>query len=275
MFNADTAQTQWVTIEGADYAYRRLGMPGSAPPLVMLTRYRGTIDHWDPKLLDALAASREVIIFDTRGTGLSTGVPPQSVEEMIEAFFAFVDALGLDRIDLLGWSMGGYVATGSVLARPGLVRRLILAGGSPGGAPHAPLPEVRVREAADRPVNTDEDFLLVYFPETSDGRAAGRESLSRVDVRLARSRAEVSPETVQAQQRALGSFAGYWEESRKIAIPVLAANGARDVLQAVEVSGAIAGQIERSKVIIYGDAGHGFLFQYIEDFASEVDLFLA
>ncbi|WP_344604083.1 alpha/beta hydrolase [Streptomyces glaucus] len=273
-FLADSAETRYVDgPEGERFAYRRFGRAGTRP-LVMHMRLRGTIDHWDPALLDLLAAEREVIVFDNRGINFSTGNPPAVMEDMVEGSLAFVRALGLTDIDVLGWSMGGIVAQGAALAAPQLVHRLVVAGSSPGGVPDLPAPPERTRRTVGKPVNGDEDFLYLFFPETEKARAAGLASLRRLDRRLKESHAVVGPEAVRGQLTAISGFQGFWHRRRELALPVLVANGAHDVMIHAYATYAMSQVLPDAKVVLYSDAGHGFLFQHPEDFAHEVNRFL-
>ena len=120
---------------GISYAYRRFGKAATGVPVVFLQHFRGNIDNWDPALIDAVAADREVILFDNVGVGGTNGTTPGTVEEMAHDAVVFLDALGLSEVDLFGFSLGGFVAQEIALTRPGLARRLILAGTGPKGAP--------------------------------------------------------------------------------------------------------------------------------------------
>ncbi|MFI7143013.1 alpha/beta fold hydrolase [Streptomyces massasporeus] len=272
---ADSAQTRYVEgPEGESFAYRRFGRAGG-PPLVMHLRLRGTIDHWDPALLDLLAAEREVIVFDNRGLNLSTGSPASTIEGMVGGSLAFIHALGLKEVDVLGWSLGGIVAQGVALAAPGLVRRLVVAGSSPGGVPDLPRPPERTQQIVSKAVNDDEDFLYLFFPDTEAARAAGQASLRRLEHRLNQSRAVVGPEGVRGQLQAVSTFAGFWHRQEELALPVLVANGAQDVMIHAYATYAMSQRLPDAKVILYSDAGHGFLFQHPEDFAHEVTRFLS
>jgi pimeloyl-ACP methyl ester carboxylesterase len=117
---------------GTSYAYRRFGKAETIP-VVFLQHFRGNLDNWDPALVDDIAAEREVILVDNSGVGLSTGATPHTVEGLARDILAFVDALGLTKIDLFGFSTGGFVAQEVILLRPRLVRRLILGGTGPQG----------------------------------------------------------------------------------------------------------------------------------------------
>src|SRR5467141_2769001 len=127
-----TAPTQFVEANGIRFAYRRFGRP-DAVPLVFNQHFTGTIDHWDPLVTDGLAATREVILFNNAGISSSSGEVPASIEGMAANAAAFIKALGLKQVDLLGFSIGGTVTQALTLAEPQLVRRLVLVGTGPRG----------------------------------------------------------------------------------------------------------------------------------------------
>src|SRR6266852_6866673 len=125
-----TAPTQFVDAAGVRFAYRRFGKSGGVP-LVFNIHFTGTMDHWDPAVTDGFAKDREVILFDNAGISSSSGEVPNSIEEMAADAAAFIKALGLTEVDVLGFSLGGLVARELALAEPALVRRLILLGTGP------------------------------------------------------------------------------------------------------------------------------------------------
>ena len=258
---------------GERFHYRRFGTGGDVP-LVLCMRLRGTIDHWDPALLDLLAAEREVIVFDNRGTSGSTGTAPSTIDGLADGGIAFIRALGLEQVDVMGWSLGGIVAQGIALGAPELVRRLIVAGSTPAGVPDQPPPSAKVGEILTHAVNDDEDYLHLFFPESDAARAAGLASLRRLDIRLARSQAAVQGDTYRAQLTAIGAFGGYYDRLGELKLPVLVANGAHDVMINSYATYAMSQHLADAKVVLYSDAGHAFLFQHIEDFAHEVSRFL-
>jgi pimeloyl-ACP methyl ester carboxylesterase len=273
-FQSDRAETQYVDGASARFAYRRLG-PRSGVPLIMAIRFRGTIDHWDPALLDVLSSERDVIVFDNVGTCFSSGTAPTTIEDLAQGLLDFVDALDLSQVDLLGWSMGGYVVQVASLLRPTLVRRLIVAGSGPGRVPGMPAAPEKVWQVAGKPENSDEDFLYLFFPETEEGRQAGLASLRRLDTRLGKSHAAVSPEAIAAQRAAISSFGtGVWDRLEELTLPVLVANGAHDVMISAFASYTMSQRLPHAKVILYSDAGHAFLFQHAEEFGQEVLRFL-
>jgi pimeloyl-ACP methyl ester carboxylesterase len=272
-FLSDGVATEYVDGPNARYAYRRFGTSGGVP-LIFCTRFRGTIDHWDPALLDLLASERELIVFDNVGTAASSGATPTSFQGLAEGAVQFIEALGLSEVDLLGWSMGGYVAQIAALDHPELVRRIVLAATGPGGVPDQPVQPDKVGQVASKPVLEDEDYLSLFFPETSAGRTAGLASLRRLDRRLGRSHVEVALEQVMAQTAAIRAYEGVWDRLPELELPVLVANGAHDVMIHAYASYAMSQRLPNGKVVLYSDAGHAFLFQHHEDFAREILEFL-
>src|ERR1700742_4282017 len=181
-----TATNQTVEIDGAALVYRRFGNRESdAPPLLFLQHFRGNLDNWDPALVDRLIEDREVILLGNRGVGASTGRVPDNVEDMARDVLRFVDALGLEQIDLLGFSLGGYVAQEVALVRPRLVRRIVLAGTAAKGAPRIhPLAD-DVDAVATPGAPTPAGFLRLFFTGSQDSHAKGMEYFARITSRTA------------------------------------------------------------------------------------------
>ena len=165
---------------GVDYAYRDTG--GRAP-LVLLQHFRGNLDSWDPALIDALTSARRVVTFDNAGVGGSTGTTPDTVEQMAHDAIAFLAAMDLGQVDLLGFSIGSFVAQQIALRRPAIVRRLVLASAAPQGAAglHGWAPDVI--GAIGTPETSPEEYLGVFFAQSSSSRQAGKEALQRMYVR--------------------------------------------------------------------------------------------
>jgi pimeloyl-ACP methyl ester carboxylesterase len=176
-----TAENRSLEVGDVSFVYRRFGSDHTAAPaLVMLQHFRGNLDSWDAALVDRLAHDREVILLDNRGVGGSTGVVPENVTPMARDALAFIDALGLKQVDLLGFSLGRYVAQELVLLRPRLVRRLVLAGTAPQGGPdlHRWSEHVYALATPDEP--TAEDLLGLLFSSSEQSQAKGMESIGRL-----------------------------------------------------------------------------------------------
>jgi len=272
---AAAATTQYNDAPRGRLAYRRFGT-SQGVPLVLAQRFRGTIDHWDPTLLDLLAAERDVIIFDNLGTGRSTGDAPTTIDGLAAGLLEFVKALDLDQADFFGWSLGGIVVQAAALQEPEQVRRLVVAGSSPGGVPGQPAPDPRVWQVATKEANDDEDFLYLFFPDTPIGRDLGLASLRRIDARvLDHAHVPVSAATTAAQLSVITSIgSSIWNRLTELRMPVLVATGAQDVMINAYASFALTSALPDAKLVIYSDAGHGFLYQHVHDFTLEVLKFL-
>jgi pimeloyl-ACP methyl ester carboxylesterase len=273
-----TAENLSVEVGDVSFAYRRFGNAQTGAPLVLLQHFRGNLDSWDPALVDRLAQDREVVLVDNRGVGGSTGVVPEDVTAMARDALAFIDALGLEQIDLLGFSLGGYVAQEFVLLRPRGVRRLVLAGTAPQGGPdlHRWSDDVYALATPDRPIA--EDLLGLFFSSSEQSQAKGLESLGRLYQREVDRDEPTDLATRDAQLAAITAW-GIPDESKLdrlagITQPTLVANGDNDTMMHTQNSHLLAERLPRAQLRIYPDAGHGFLNQYPELFAADVHAFL-
>jgi pimeloyl-ACP methyl ester carboxylesterase len=264
---------------GVTFAYRRFGNTDTAAlPLVCFQHYRGNLDNWDPALVDAIAEQREVILFDNAGVGGSSGTVPHTVTPMAYDALAFIDALGLEQIDILGYSMGGFVAQELTLVRPRLVRRLVLAGTGPQGGveQHGYRDEVNGNATADEP--GAEDLLALFFERSETSVAKGWEFVERIFTRTEDRDVATDLRTRDAQLDAVTTW-GIPDASRLnrlagITQPVLAVNGENDRMVPTPNTFLLAERLPNAQLKIYPDAGHGFLFQYPAEFAAELEEFL-
>jgi pimeloyl-ACP methyl ester carboxylesterase len=262
---------------GVDYAYRDAGQ--GDPPLILLQHFRGNLDNWDPALVDDLAAARRVVAFDNAGVGGSTGTTPHAIEPMAHEAIAFITAMGFTRVDILGFSIGSFVAQEIALIRPDLVRRLILASAAPKGADgiHGWAPEVI--GAVGNPETSPEQYLGVFFTSSPSSRKAGQEALGRMYSRTQDRDAPTTWDVREAQYDAVCSWGipdhAALQRLAGISQPVLVANGDSDPMIPPRYSHLIAGLLPHAAVKIYPDAAHGFLFQHHAEFAADVTEFLA
>ena len=274
-----TAPTQFArATDGVTYAYRRFGR-ASDVPLLMLQHFRGNVDNWDPALIDALAAEREVILVDYAGVSSSTGLPAHTVAETARQVIAFAEAIGLTRTDLLGFSLGGFVAQDVALTRPALVRRLVLAGTGPQGAPgtHGWRQDIADHARADNPGG--EDLLYIFFAHTETSQAKGMEFLGRF-LQRAEGRDTASSLAVRdAQYDAVLDWGipnhGALQRLTGIEAPTLIIQGDNDLMIPTRLSHLMAGLIPDATLRIYPDAAHASLFQYPEEAAADVNTFLS
>ena len=253
-------------------AYREDGA-GSGLPLLLLQRFRGTLDDWDPDFLRRISAGRKVIRMDNAGIGGSEGQVPETLSGMAEVVVSFMDAHGLERVDLLGWSLGGIVAQHVALDVPDRIRRLVIAGSGPGGVAEGPEPHPKVRETMAHAENDVEDFLFLFFAGSGTSRAAGLAYLDRLAAVVDRVPA-VSSAAFMGQLKAIATLRGLRERLGELQMPVLVANGIADVMIPAYRSYVIASEAPNVKLLLYPDSGHAFLFQHAEVFAAEVHRFL-
>jgi len=273
------ASTQRVTAEnGIEYAYRDVG--DGDLPLVLLQHFRGNLDNWDPALIDALAADRRVVTFDNVGVGATTGRTPNTVEAMAHGAIAFLEAIDFQRVDLLGFSIGSFVAQEIALVRPDLLRRVVLASTAPQGAAgmHGWAPEVI--GAVGAPETTPQGYISVFFAPTDTSREAGQQAAGRIFGPRTTDRDEPTTwQTRQAQYDAVCAWGipnhSLLQRVAAIELPVFVANGDSDPMILPRYSYLLAGLLPDARVKIYPDSAHGFLFQHHSEFAADVDAFLA
>ena len=270
------APTKFIEANGIKYAYRRLGQPGGVP-LVFLQHFTGTMDGWDPLVVDGFAQARPVILFDNAGVSRSGGITPDNVAAMANDAVAFVTALGLKRVDLLGFSLGGFVAQVIAAEHPDLVRRVILAGTGPeGGEGIRNLPQVLEQAQKNSP---NELRLYLFFEQTGTSQGAGRAFIKRQAQRTADRDPESSQQTVGAQAKAIVAWGsdGNSHSTRRlqqITQPVLVVNGKNDIMVPTINSFTLCQHIPNAQLIIYPDSGHGALFQYPNLFVTHTTIFL-
>ena len=266
--------TEFVVIDGVNVATRTAG---SGKRLVLLHRFRGTLDDWDPAFVSALAtAGRDVFMFDSLGVGQTDGVTPATVEGMADFAASVIRAGGTEPVDVLGWSLGGFVAQVLAIKYPKAVRRVVLAGTMPAGGVPELIWSADWLKRASTPVPTAENALALLYGDSDTSRATGMASLGRMAHPPA---AYVSPTSMATQATVISRFAdgdegGWYARLGEIRVPTFVANGDRDGLFPAIDSAVLAREIPRSQLAIYPDSGHAFLFQYPEQFANDVSRFL-
>jgi pimeloyl-ACP methyl ester carboxylesterase len=274
-----TAPTQFVEANGIRFAYRRFGNAAGVP-LVFNQHFTGTMDHWDPAVTDGFAKDREVILFNNAGVSSSSGEVPTSIEAMAANAIAFVGALGLAKVDVLGFSIGGFVAQEIAGQAPLLVRKLVLVGTGPrGGEGMANLtPEAQQIFGASYE-QADHLWLAVHFTRSEASQAAGRSFLKRFRLRKENRDPEVDEKVAPAQLEALGKwgirFKGSYDYLTTIRQPTLVVNGGNDVIIYSVNSFILQQHLPNAELILYPDANHGSQYQYPELFVRHVSMFLA
>jgi len=269
------APTKRVAAGGAMFAYRRLG-PSTGVPVVLLNHWGAVLDNFDPRIVDGLAATRHVIAVDYRGVGASGGKAPLTVSEMADDVIAVIRALRFPEVDLIGFSLGGFVAQDIVRKAPDLIRRLILAGTGPAGG-----------EGIERvgPVSwplvikgmltfRDPKFYL-FFTSTANGRRAAKLFLGRLKGRKDDRDKPITLRTLLRQLKAISAWGKQApQDLSTITNPVLVVNGNRDIIVPSTNSIDLARRLPNAELVLYEDAGHGGIFQFHEEFVKSAKAFL-
>lgn len=264
----ETAPTKYIDTAGVRFASRRLG-PRKGTPLILLQHFTGMMDSWDPAVVNGLAENRPVIVFDNTGVGTSSGKTPDNVAQMAADAEQFIAALGCVQVDLLGFSLGGFVAQTLAVKNPGLVRKMILVGTAPqGGEEHL----LKVVEEAFSHREAPDVRLPLFFTSSEASQAAGRAFLKRASVRTV----DRDPESGQAvsdpQAKALIDWCAFKDPEHSLlqAIdqPVLVLSGSDDTMLPEANAYVMFKQLKNAQLILYPDSGHGALFQYPELFVA-------
>jgi pimeloyl-ACP methyl ester carboxylesterase len=269
------APNRTVAVGDETFAYRELG-PKTGVPVIFITHLAAVLDNWDPRVVDGIAAHYRVITFDNRGVGASTGRTPDTIQAMANDAVSFIRALGFERVDLLGFSMGGMIAQVIAQDEPQLVRKLILAGTGPAGGPG--ITDVTRLSHLDtlRGLLTLQDpKQFLFFTRTANGRRAGKEFLARLKERKEDRDKAISPRSYLTQLKAIHRWGQ--EQPADLSVirqPVLVANGESDRMVPSQNSVDLAKRLPNSQLVIYPDAGHGGIFQYHDEFVTSALNFL-
>jgi pimeloyl-ACP methyl ester carboxylesterase len=275
---AAAAPTRFVDADGIRFAYRRFGTPAGVP-LVFTQHFMGNLDNFDPAIADALAAGREIILFDNVGVGSSTGTAPDTVEGIAAGAASFISGLGLSAVDILGHSMGGEVAQLVALDRPDLVRRLVLVGTGPRGA------DTIARQGPDvgplfgkRDELGQDMWLPIMFSPSKESQAAGRAFIARITARTGDRDIPVSSETIAAHRAAARGWASAAADNfgylGHITQPALVVNGSDDIVIPTLNSYYLYQHLPDAELLLLPDSGHGAHFQYVGRFVRRVVDFL-
>lgn len=269
------APNRGVDISGAMLAYRSLGAR-TGVPLVMVNHWGAVLDNFDPRIVDGLAAGRPVIALDYRGVGLSSGQAPLTVAEMAKDVIEAIRALGLKQVDLLGFSLGGFVAQEVTLGAPDLIRKLILTGTGPaGGKGISDVGRVSLPLIGKAMLTFRDPKYYLFFSSSKASRKAADAFIARLKERK---NDRDAPITMAASQRQLKAIQAWGKQTPQdlgaIKIPVFVANGDNDAMVPTVHSADLAKRLPHAELVIYEDAGHGGIFQHHERFLRDALAFL-
>ena len=258
------------------YAYRELGPKGGIP-VVLFVHLAATLDNWDPRIVDPIAAGRHVIAFDNRGVGASTGDVPDTIEAMADDAYTFIRALGFDTIDVFAFSLGGFVAQDLVVKHPELVRKLVLTGTGPrGGAGIDKVVGVTYWDILRATLTRSDPKEFLFFNRNATGKPAARAFVQRLKERTVDRDADISVRAFRTQLKAIQKFGrSAPADLSTLTQPTLIANGDNDRMVPSALSEDLHRRIAGSELVIYPDSGHGGIFQFHQEFAPVAVEFLA
>ena len=275
-----TAPTQFLKSPKETYAYRRFGKRSNYP-LLFLQHFTGTLDNWDPAVTDPLAADHDVILFEYPGVGRSSGEAPTTMAELAEHVAAFLETLGIETCDVLGFSLGGVIAQQMALNNPKVFRKMVLVGTAPRGGEeimHLDKP-ILAKNIHDTKLKGYEVLQKIFFAPTETSQAAGEEFIGRLVLRQTDREPGSGPEVAQAQMAAFREWEQYtgkrFADLKRIQQPALVVNGIHDEMIPVSNSYWLSENLPNAVLLTYPDSGHGSLFQWHESFTGQVKAFLA
>lgn len=279
MSTHQTAKTEFVVVDGVKYSYRRLGGTKGIP-LLFLTHFRGTMDTWDPLLINNVSKIRPVILFDNAGVGHSGGEAADSLAKLTEEVIGFLKALSIEKVDILGFSIGGMIAQELALRAPELVRRLVLAGTNIGKGEGVKSPDadaMKMMKDLALAKLSEELAVRTWFSQSAASQEAGRAWWARMHERQVEgeNRADfLEGEGMMTMFKASALWEGSYDRLGDIKIPVLVVAGQRDAMSPPINNLILSQRLPNAQLIVYSDAGHGFLFQHALLFTQHVKLFL-
>jgi len=269
-------RTQSINVGGTDFFYRKLGENNSGIPIIFLNHLSATMDECDPRIMDSFASSHQIICFDNRGVGATKGRTPQTVSEMATDAIAFIKILGYQKVDLFGFSLGGFISQEILLREPQLVRRAILAGTGPaGGEGISRIPSITYKDVLKAYLTFRDPKFYLFFNRNENGRKVAKEYLSRLKERKENRDEKLKLKHLQHQLTAIKAWGLQAPQDLSvIKQPVLIVNGDNDKMVPSTNSTALKNRIPNSEIILYKDAGHGGIFQYQEEFVKSALNFL-
>lgn len=270
-------KTESIDVNGTKFFYRKLGENNSGIPIIFLNHLAATMDNCDPRIMDGLAKQHQIICFDNRGVGATKGKTPKTIAEMAIDARAFIHALGYEKVDLIGFSLGGFISQEILLREPQLVRKAIIAGTGPArGVGINKVTRITYSDIMRGLFSFKDAKTYLFFNRNATGKKAAKEFLTRLKERKEDRDKKMGVGNFQRQLKAIHSWGKQQPQDLSvIKQPVLVANGDNDRMVPSSNTNDLAKRLINSQLIIYKDAGHGSIFQYHDDFVKRALAFLA
>jgi len=270
-------KTQTINVCGTDFYYRKLGENNNGVPVIFLNHLAATMDNCDPRIMDGIASQHQIISFDNRGVGATKGKTPETVAEMAKDARAFIHALGYEKVDLVGFSLGGFISQEILLQEPLLVRKAVIAGAGPaGGEGIRNVTKITYKDILRGLFSFKDAKTYLFFNRNENGKKSAREFLNRLKERKENRDKKMPLGNFQRQLNAIHAWGLQSPQDLSvIKQPVLVVNGDNDRMVPSNNTLDLNKRILNSEIIIYKDAGHGGIFQYHEKFVKSTLAFLA
>lgn len=271
-----TVPTQFVEANGIKFAYRSYGKEGDIP-VVYFNHLTANLDNCDPRIMDAIAAHRQIISFDYRGVGATTGKQGTSIPDMAKDAIAFIHALGYKQVDIVAFSMGGFITQELLLVEPTLARKIILAGTGPrGGEGVSDVVGLTYKDIFKGIFTFRDPKFYLFFTQNKVGKDAARDFLKRLKERTENRDKKVKLSVLKKQLKAIAAWGHDTPADLSVfKHPVLVANGDHDRMVPTPLSYDLAKRFPNAEpVVIYPNSGHGGIFQYHQEFLNKAIPFL-
>jgi len=269
--------TQTINIGGTDFYYRKLGENNAGVPVIFLNHLAATMDNCDPRIMDGIASKHQLICFDNRGVGATKGKTPKTIAEMAKDARAFIHSLGYEKVDLMGFSLGGFISQEILLQEPQLVRKAIITGTGPaGGEGIRNVTKITYKDILRGLFSFKDAKTYLFFNRNENGKKSAKEFLNRLKERKENRDKKMRIGNFQRQLKAIHAWGLQSPQDLSvIKQPVLVANGDNDRMVPSNNTLDLAKRISNSEIIVYKDAGHGGIFQYHEELVKSALAFLA
>lgn len=274
-YNYATVPTQFVEANGIKFAYRSYGKEGEIP-VIYLNHLAANLDNCDPRIMDAIAAQRHIISFDYRGVGATTGEQGTSIPDMAKDAIVFIHALGYKQVDIVAFSMGGFITQELLLVEPALVRKAILAGtGSRGGKGISDVVDLTYKEIKKGQETSRDAKFYLFFTQNKVGKKAAVDFLKRLKERTENRDTIVGLSVLEKQLKAIETWGHEQPADLSVfKLPVFIANGDNDRMVPTPNSYDMAKRFPNAEIVIYPNSGHGGIFQYHKEFLKKAIPFL-
>lgn len=268
-------KTESINVNGTKFYYRKIG-ENSTVPIIFLNHLGATLDNCDPRIMDGISTKHQIIAFDNRGIGSTEGTTPITIAEMAKDSISFIKALGYDKVDIIAFSMGAFIAQEILLQEPQLIRKAVMTGTGPaGGEGIKNITTITYLDMLRGYITFKDPKFYLFFNQNKNGEKAAEEFLTRLKERTENRDKEISISSFSNQLKAIEAWG--LQEPQDLSVikqPVLIANGDNDKMVPSSNTYDLAKRIKNSELIIYKDAGHGGIFQNHKDFVKSVLSFL-